>query len=92
MLRDITQAYTQSKTKYNRTIIWYLPAEVNKRNPENTILLIVKPLYGLAEVGNHWFAIYLDHHKEKLGIKMWSYDACLLITKNKSENFGIAGL
>ena len=34
----------------------------------------------------------MDHHKEKLGMEMLSYDACLLITKNGGENFGIAGL
>lgn len=41
----------------------------------------MKPLYSLAKAGNHWFAIYLDDHKEKLGIKISSYDAYLLITK-----------
>ncbi len=92
MLRDITQAYTQSKIELNRTVICYLPAELTKRYPKDTILLVIKPLYGLAEAGNHWFATYLDHYKEKLGMKMSSYNACLLITKNGDENFGIAGL
>lgn len=32
---------------------------------------------------------YLNHHKEKIGMEMSSYDICLLITKDKSENFGI---
>ena len=56
------------------------------------VLQVVKPLYGIAEAGNHWFATYLDHHKEKLDMEMSSYDACLLITKNGSVNFGITGL
>ena len=92
MLQDITQAYTQSKTKLNRTVICHLPVKLKKRYPEDTILLVVKPLYGLAKAGNHWFATYLDHHKEKLGMDMSPYDACLLITKDGDENFGIAGL
>ena len=92
MLQDITQAYTQSKTELNRTIICYLPIKLKKKYLEGTILLVVKLLYGLAETGNHWFATYLNHHKEKLGMEMSPYDTCLFITKNGGENFGIARL
>ncbi len=53
MLRDITQAYTQSKTGLNRTVICYLPAKLKKKYLEGTILLIVKLLYGLPEAGNY---------------------------------------
>ncbi len=53
MLWDITQAYTQSKTELNRIVICYLPAELKKRYPEDTILLVFKPLYGLTKAGNH---------------------------------------
>ena len=92
MLRDIMQAYAQSKTGLNCIVICYLPAKLKKRYPESTLLPIVKPLYGLAEGGNQWFATYLDDHKEKLDMQMSPYDACLLITKDKSENFDIVGL
>ena len=92
MLQNITQAYTQSKTELNRTIICQLPVELKKKYSKVTILLVLKPLYGLAEAGNHWFATYLDHHKEKLGMEITLYDACLLITKDGGKNFGIAGL
>lgn len=64
---------------------------MKKRYPKGTILLIIKPLYGLIEVGNHWFATYLDYHKEKLGIEISLYNTCLFITKNGGKNFGIAG-
>ena len=92
MLQDITQAYTQSKTELNCTVICYLLVKLKKKYPEGTILLVVKSLYGLAKAGNHWFATYLDHHKEKLRMEISSYDICLLITKDGGENFGIAGL
>ena len=92
MLQDITQAYTQSKIELNHTVIYHLPTELKKNYPEDTVLHIVKPLYGLAEAGNYWFATYLDHNKKKLGMKMSPYDICLLITKDDGENFGIAGL
>ena len=52
----------------------------------------MKPLYGLIKAGNYWFTIYLDHHKEKLGMEMSPYDTCLFITKNGGENIGIARL
>ena len=89
ILRDIMQAYTQSKTQLNRTVICHLPVKLKKRYSESTILLVMKPLYSLAKAGNHWFAIYLDHHKEKLGIEMSPYDKCFLISKDCDENFGI---
>ncbi len=92
MLRDITQAYIQSKIELYRIVICYLPAELKKKYPEGIILLVVKPLYGLAEAGNYWFATYLDHYKEKLEMEMSSNNTCLLITKDGGKNFGIARL
>ena len=91
MIRDITQAYTQSKTPLNRVILAHLPAELKSKYPEGTILRIVKPLYGIAEAGIHWFATYQTHHQEKLGMETSAFDPCLLITK-QGTNFGITGL
>lgn len=83
------QAYIQSKTKLNCIVIYYLSVELKKKYSKGTILFVVKLLYGLAETGNHQFAIYLDHYKEKLEMEMSSYNIYLLITKNSGENFGI---
>ena len=65
---------------------------MKKRYSEDTILLVVKPLFNLAEAGNYWFAIYLDYHKKKLGREILLYDIYLFITKDGGENFGIVGL
>ncbi len=92
MLQDITYAYIQSKTDLNRIIICDLPTKLKKKYPKNIVLYIVKLLYGLIEAKNHWFAIYLDHHKKKLEMKMLFYDIYLLITKDGSKNFGIVGI
>ena len=89
ILRNISQAYTQSKTELNRTVICYLPAKLMKRYHKGTVLRIVKLLYGLAEVGDYWFATYLDYHKDKVEIDMLPYDTCFFITKNDGENFSI---
>jgi hypothetical protein len=50
-LRDITQAYVQSKTPLNREFFIRPPFELNL--PKNSILRVVKPLYGMPEAGTH---------------------------------------
>jgi hypothetical protein len=52
-LRDISQAYTQSTTKLNRMILARLPQEIRHRYPDRTIMIVVKPLYEIAEAGIH---------------------------------------
>src|SRR5450756_1800035 len=89
-LRDITQAYLQSTTKLNRTILARLPIQLQHRYPPNTIMVVVKPLYGIAEAGTHWWATYSHHHKEKLGMVTSTYDLCLLVTDNGP--LGIVGM
>lgn len=90
MLQDILQAYTQSKTKLNCTVIRHLLIKLKKKYSKGIILFVVKLLYNQTEAGNHWFTIYLDYHKEKLGIKISFYDICLLITQKSNKNFDIA--
>jgi hypothetical protein len=63
-LRDITQAYTQSERPLQRTILAELPEQLRQLHPEGTIMVIIKPLYGIAEAGAYWWAIYFKHHCE----------------------------
>ena len=90
-LRDITQAYVQSETKLNRLILAQLPKQIKHLYPENTIMVVLKPLYGIAEAGTHWWATYFKHHKERLTMNTSTYDPCLLIT-TRADNFGIVGM
>jgi hypothetical protein len=53
-------------------------------------MVVLKPLYGIAEAGTHWWATYSRHHKEKLGMVSSTYDPCLLITDNGP--LGIIGM
>lgn len=89
MLWDIMQAYIQSKRERNCIVICHLSTKLKNKYLKNTVLYVVKPLYGLVEAGNHWFATYSVHHQEKLGTKMSSYDAYFLISKDGGENFDI---
>ena len=91
-LRDITQAYTQSATRLNRTILAHLPDQIWHLHPPGTIMRIVKPLYRIAEAGTHWWATYSKHHKEKLQMRTSSYDPCLLISKPENPSFGLVGI
>jgi len=79
-LRDITQAYTQSETKLNRTILARLPKQLIHRYLEGIIMIVVKPLYGIAEAGTHWWATYSKHHKERLHMITSTFNPCVKIT------------
>lgn len=89
-LRDISQAYTQSTSLLNRLICARIPKELRDSYPEGTIMVILKPLYGIPESGTHWWVTYMDHHLKELQMEPSTYDPCLLITKN--EVFGLVGM
>lgn len=87
--RDITQAYTQSKTLLNREIY------VRPRNgwaEKGTLWKVILPLYGLAETGTHWFQTYHQHHENRLGMVNSTFDMCLLHTNETDSVFAVVGL
>ncbi|KAM4061617.1 reverse transcriptase (RNA-dependent DNA polymerase) [Hirsutella rhossiliensis] len=91
-LRDITQAYPQSQTELFRTILTYLPTELQGKYPHGTIIRVIKPLYGIAETGVHWYRTYQQHHLKNLDMSTSTYDSCLLITNTGPNTFGIVGM
>src|SRR5437773_527890 len=91
-LRDITQAYTQSTTVLQRTILAHLPEQIRHLYPRDTIMVVIKPLYGIAEAGTHWWATYFKHHRERLNMVTSTYDPCLLITSADSKHFAVVGM
>jgi hypothetical protein len=56
---------------------------------KGTILRVVKPLYGVLEVGNHWFRTYYTHYTAELGMDQSTFDPCLVYRK---EPFGVVGI
>jgi len=54
-------------------------------------MVVLKPLYGIAEAGTHWWATYNKHHKEKLLMTTSTFDLCFLITTTGTP-FGIIGM
>lgn len=91
-LRDITQAYVQSETALNRTILAHLPAQIKHMHPQGTVMRVIKPLYGLAEAGTHWWATYHNHHLKKLQMMTSTYDPCLLISTPENPDFACVGM
>ncbi|EED12075.1 hypothetical protein TSTA_001460 [Talaromyces stipitatus ATCC 10500] len=83
-IRDITQAYTQAKTKLERLIIANLPIEMQNKYPPDSLLLVEGPLYGIPEAG--------AHHLNKLNMETSTYDLCLLISKLGDDEFGLVGM
>ena len=90
-LRDITQAYVQSTSDLSRDFYIKPPSELIKMlgMNDNFVLKVVKPLYGVPEAGNHWFATYHKHHTDGLNMQQSTYDPCLLY---RSSPMGVIGL
>ncbi|KAI0991789.1 hypothetical protein K3495_g16398, partial [Podosphaera aphanis] len=78
--RDITQAYIQSTTSLARNIFVTPPKELNQ--PRNILLKVLKPLYGIAEAGTHWFKTYHTHHTNRLSLTQSPSDPCLLFSND----------
>ncbi|KAI0996915.1 hypothetical protein K3495_g11268 [Podosphaera aphanis] len=91
-IRDISQAYIQSTTKLNRLILAKPPKEIAMSINQNTLMRLIKPLYGIPEAGTHWFKTYHKHHTEKLSLETSIFDPCLLITNSVTKSFGIVGM
>ncbi|KAM4061465.1 cwf18 domain containing protein [Hirsutella rhossiliensis] len=89
---DNSTPYPQAQTELFRTILTHLPAELEGRYPEGTIIRVIKPLYGIAEAGVHWFRTYHGHHVDNLDMSTSTYDLCFLITNKGPDNFGIVGM
>ena len=79
-LRDNTQAYVQSTSNLNHQFYIRPPPELISLLGASAdyIVKVMKLLYSVPEAGNHWFATYHIHHKDKLGMKESTYDSCLL--------------
>lgn len=89
-IRDISQAYVQSSTLLNREFYIRPPPELNLDS--DSVLKVVKPLYGVPEAGAHWFNTYHTHHIKNLSMKTSTYDPCLLYASGDAKGFGIIGL
>lgn len=89
-LRDISQAYTRSETKVQRLVVCEAPLELGL--PKDTVLELLRPLYGLAEAGLHWYMTYQKFHKEDLRMSPTRLDTCLLSKSSSGDQPAPEGL
>jgi hypothetical protein len=70
-LHNISQAYVQSTTLLNRNFYVNPPCELARELNLNddSVLKVVKPLYGVPEAGNHWFKTYHSYHINELSME-----------------------
>ncbi len=83
-LRDIIQAYIQSRFNLNKDFYVQSFFELIKLMKifNDCILKMIKSLYDVSKTDNHWFKIYHDHHIDKLSMIQFTYDSCLLYILN----------
>ena len=77
--RNITQTYVQSIFIFNRNFYvksFYKFVKIMKTS-FNCILKMIKLLYKIFEINNHWFSIYHKHHFKRFVMIKSIYDSCL---------------
>lgn len=57
--------------------------------PPNTVLRVLKPLYGILESCLHWNLAYLEHHTRRLGTKRTIVDPCVFVRREGRRVDGI---
>lgn len=60
--------------------------------PNETVLLVVKVLYGIQETGFHWYIIHIEYHINKLGMFRSNPDPCRLLKRNDAKVTGLGAL
>jgi hypothetical protein len=90
-LKNIIQTYVQSITSLNRDFFVRSSVELIKHLDivSNSILKMIKSLYDVLEIDNHWFVIYHAHHVNKLDMIQSIYDLCLVHTNMKIDTSSI---
>jgi hypothetical protein len=75
-----------------RLILAKLPKELRNRYSAGIIIMVIKPLYGIAKAGAYWFAIYFKYYIEQLQMAILTYDPYLLVITNEAAGFGVIRL
>lgn len=84
--RSIAQDYIQSRSDLERNVLLKAPAKI--KIPPDTVLRVVKPLFGIPDAVLHWYLKYLSHHIDEVEMKKSRLEPCLLL---KTENGQLVG-
>lgn len=89
--KDVSQAYTASKSKLLREFRSWLPEEQQRFYRTIMVIISMFAQYGIPESGLHWYVTYIRHHIDKLSMEPSTFDPCLLMTKDRNP-FGMVGV
>lgn len=81
-MRDVQQAYVQSKSALERSVYFH---PVPEMNVPGKVLRGNKVLYGMPKAGLLWSITFEAHHKKNLEMQQSTADKCLFF-KHESEN------
>lgn len=73
---DVTQAYLKSADQLMRDV--YIKPTKEFELGEDQILQLMKPLYGLADIGDHWGKTFSSHLRDELGMQLTTGDGALI--------------
>lgn len=63
----------------------YITPFAELRLQQDMLLKIVRPLYGVPEIGLHWYLTYIEHLESTLGMGRTSADSCVLVRRTEEE-------
>ena len=85
---DINQAYLQSAFNLTRRIF---VRPDNLELDKDTLLQVVKPLYGLSDAGDYWGEALIGNHKKELKMSQAEGDSSLFFERIGDRLTGLSG-
>ena len=92
--QDITQAYLQSDDTLVRPV-YIRPNKHDRRYfnlADDEILLLLKPLYGLSDAGDYWYATLSSHLTNELDMVNCTGDLSLFFRRDGDSLSGVTGV
>lgn len=87
---DARQAFLQAFLPIGREVYIKNPVKEFNLN-SNQCLKLLRPLYGLADSGDLWYARIDEHHRKELKMKASKLDPALYYIKKNNILFGFSG-
>jgi hypothetical protein len=85
--RDVSTAFLQSDSTISRRVYMFPSPEMGL--PPESLLRVVRPLYGLPEAPLHWYSTYSRYHRETLGMDIAAHDPCFYACFQEADCVGV---
>jgi hypothetical protein len=87
-LRDISHAFTLSRTYVQRRVVCEAPVELGLS--EGIVLVVIRPLYELPEAALHWYVTYSSFHKNDLRMTSTTSDPRLFFRHQQPSSSSVS--